>query len=245
MTILLTMLLGATSYSGTYADGLQAYENQNYPQAIEAFESLVFNRVYEAEVFYNLGNAYYQAGNHPAAIVNYERALRIDPALHFAHDNVQQVVNLTQQQLARPQPTGIEDQLFFWHTRLSTTQSLSIAVICWLLFWGGLIVHAIRPIRYALRLSLMCGFVSLVFWASWMLKNNPMELAVVQWDSIPVRTGIKESDSKRFELFSGDRVQIDARKGEKVRIVLADGERGWMDEKYLIPVWPPERAPGM
>ena len=242
MTILLTLLLGATTYTGTHAQGVQAYENENYTQAIDYLEELVYNRVYEAEVFYNLGNTYYKTGDMPAAIVNYERALRIDSTLSVAQDNLNQAVNQTQMHLARPRPKGLESSLYFWHNRLTPSTSLSIAMVCWLLMWGGLITRTIRPTRYIRRISCAIGVIAIVFWGSWMLKTHPMELAVVQGDNIPVRIGTKETDSLRFELFSGDRVHIDAHNGEQVLVQTANGDRGWTNAEFLIPVWPPQRG---
>ena len=245
MTILLTMLIGAASFTETYDSGVQAYKNENYNQAIDQFEELVYNRVFEPEVFYNLGNAYYRKGDIPSAIVNYERAIYVAPALPEAHANLQQVVLQTQQQLARPQPRGLESNLYFWHTRLAKGTSLQIMLLSWFLFWGVLIYNTIHPKRFLKGLALIFGTSAILFWGSWYFKSNPMELAVVQGDKLPVRIGTKETDPVRFELFSGDRVQIDGRMDTQVRIMTAQGDRGWLDEKYLIPVWPLERASRM
>ena len=59
-----------------------------------------------------------------------------------------------------------------------------------------------------------------------------------------VRYGTKPSDTVRFELFEGDRVHIDGRSEDWVRVVTAAGQRGWSRAEYFIVVWPPYRGGG-
>lgn len=244
MTVLISLLLGVTAYSGTYAEGVEAYERQEYVLAIEHFETLVYNRVYEPEVFYNLGNAYFQVENYPQAMVNYERALRMNPTLAVAHDNVRQVVMLTQQQLARPQPGAWEKRLYFWHHAIQTQTSAGLALGAWWMMWITLALRSVGHWKYLRRVAVFFAMGTCVFFGSWYLKDHPMELAVVQGDSVPVRIGVQETDSIRFELNWGDRVQIDAEQGEYVRIQTVHGDRGWVPVTELIRVWPPERGTG-
>ncbi len=55
-----------------------AYEKQDYVKATHIYENLLVKGV-DADVYYNLGNAYYRQQNYPAAILNYERALKYEP----------------------------------------------------------------------------------------------------------------------------------------------------------------------
>jgi tetratricopeptide (TPR) repeat protein len=245
MTIFLAMLIGATSFSDSFELGKQAYENNQYFQAIEQYESLVYNRIYEPEVFYNLANAYYQQGDYALAMVNFERAYFLNPRLKIVQENIEQTRMQTKQQLVRPTSTGIESEFYFWHHKISAKTILRIAIFSWLLFWFGLILLKKAPRKGLKALIGVSGFVAFIFFGSWYLKTNPMELAVAQGDDIPVLIGTKETDTIRFELYSGDRVHIDAYRGEQVRITTATGNRGWVDQKYLVTVWPPERTTGM
>ena len=57
----------------------KAYADGNYPAAAEQYEALIKNYGDAAEVYYNLGNAYYKLGRIAPAILNYERALVMNP----------------------------------------------------------------------------------------------------------------------------------------------------------------------
>ena len=58
--------------------GDSAYVRQQYQQAIADYEALLKKGV-SADVYYNLGNAYYRTDNITRAVINYERALLLSP----------------------------------------------------------------------------------------------------------------------------------------------------------------------
>lgn len=62
------------------AAGDSAYIKGDYPVAISIYENLLENDKESAEIYYNLANAYYKSDNIAKAILNYERALLLQPA---------------------------------------------------------------------------------------------------------------------------------------------------------------------
>ena len=62
----------------TKAQGDSAYMQNDYTTAIQIYEQLLENGE-AAEVYYNLGNSYYKTDNIAHAILNYERALILQP----------------------------------------------------------------------------------------------------------------------------------------------------------------------
>lgn len=66
------------------ADALKA---KNYDKAITDLQSEMA-RGSSTELYYDLGNVYYAAGNYGAAVLNYERALRLDPHNSQAKNNL-------------------------------------------------------------------------------------------------------------------------------------------------------------
>src|SRR5216117_4558574 len=61
-----------------FAKANQEYAQGNFKEAISGYETLVRSGQWSATVFYDLGNAYFRAGNFGRAILNYERALALD-----------------------------------------------------------------------------------------------------------------------------------------------------------------------
>lgn len=57
----------------------QLYANGQYAEATQMYEQLVEAGGRNADVYYNLGNAYYQQGDMAGALLNFRRAQQLDP----------------------------------------------------------------------------------------------------------------------------------------------------------------------
>ena len=60
--------------------GDSAYANGDYQAAIDVYQAILADNSVSPEIFYNLGNAYYKTSEIGKAILNYERALLLDPS---------------------------------------------------------------------------------------------------------------------------------------------------------------------
>lgn len=65
-----------------------AYNKEAYTEAIELYKKALAETGRNADIYYNLGNAYYRQGNMAQAVLAYERALRINPAFKEARANL-------------------------------------------------------------------------------------------------------------------------------------------------------------
>ena len=73
-----TMFSNNTLDNVTKTEGDSAYIKEDYTAAIQIYEALLKNGE-AAEVYYNLGNSYYKIGEIAKAVLNYERALLLQP----------------------------------------------------------------------------------------------------------------------------------------------------------------------
>lgn len=62
-----------------FAKANEAYQAENYPEAIRLYESILAQNLSSSEVYFNLGNAYHKQGEVAESILNYERALLLAP----------------------------------------------------------------------------------------------------------------------------------------------------------------------
>lgn len=65
-----------------------AYNKEDYRKAIRLYTSAIENEGVSPELYYDLGNAYYRTGDLGRAVLNYERALKIDPSYENARVNL-------------------------------------------------------------------------------------------------------------------------------------------------------------
>ena len=238
-TLLLLCAISANSYTETFNNANAAYLAGNYAQAIQLYEQLVSESVYNPTVFYNLGNAYYRNKQIAPAIANYERALYQNPRFDNAQENLDKAIRETQQRLARPLPPEWEQSLLFWHYSIGKKATFLFATLFWWTFWSILAIRQWRPLRYTRAMALIIGILAIAFSVSAWNKAHPTLLAVTNANPTPVRFGIGENETVRFNLYPGDRVVIDKHLNEWTRVTTADGEKGWTEEKNLVLVGPP------
>lgn len=94
-----------------------AYNAEDYRLAIDLYQSAIDSEGKSAELYYNLGNAYYRADKPGKAVLNYERSLRIDPTDEDARQNLEFVRNHI---LDRPE----DDTAFFASLHRSMVTSM-------------------------------------------------------------------------------------------------------------------------
>ncbi len=238
------MIYGATVFNPVFDDANAAYKDGNYDKAVKLYEQLVSEGVESADLFYNLGNAYYRQNRLGPAIANYERALHLRPGFDFATRNLQQCLAQTKRQLSAPLPPPWQQALLFWHKSLTPQFSFRMAALCWIALWVVLAVRLWRPLPYLRRTALVFAVLAVFFGLSSWVKVHPALVAVANHDGTQVRYGIGTDETVRFELFTGDRVQVDKRANGWVRVATAGGERGWVQDSSLSFVGPPYlRAP--
>ena len=149
--ILLLPLQGWTKDVLKQAD--QAYQQSNYAQAIELYETYLHQSVTDeahctnvalSDCYYNLGNSYYRSKNWGKAVLNYQRAIRINPQNVDASFNLE----LTETKLKDQFDAPSEMFFFSWiksliHSRNSTQWGvwawgfLILSIVCFFLYiWG-------------------------------------------------------------------------------------------------------------
>ncbi len=85
---LLFAFIPAIAAESLSAQADSAYNKEDYAQAVALYNQILKGQGRSADVYYNLGNAWYRRGNAAQAVLAYERALRVDPTHSDARDNL-------------------------------------------------------------------------------------------------------------------------------------------------------------
>ncbi|MBV8415519.1 MAG: tetratricopeptide repeat protein [Verrucomicrobia bacterium] len=80
--------------TATWEAANEAYQQGKYEEAKVDYIQLVEKREYSADLFYNLGNAWFKLGDPGRAILNYERALVLNPRLEEASSNLRTALKI-------------------------------------------------------------------------------------------------------------------------------------------------------
>ncbi len=231
----LAPLRPASGADATKEAGDSAYLRNDYQAAIQIYEELL-RQGESAEVYYNLGNSYYKAGEVARAILNYERALLLQPGNGDIRANLDIARSKTVDKVT-PMP-----EIFFVSWFKSLINSLSInawagwGIACFFLCLVGLgLFFFSKAVRWkktgfigGLAL-LVCAVLCNVFALQQKKSLTVRDRAIVLTPSVTVRSTPSESGTSLFILHEGHRVQIkDNTMREWKEIRLDDGKVGWL-----------------
>jgi tetratricopeptide (TPR) repeat protein len=117
-----------------------AYSHEEYSEAVKLYNRAIADEGVSADVYYNLGNAYYRDGHLGKAIISYERSLLLDPTNEDARTNLE-FVNM--QIVDKPEDdssflTNVHQSIMSWH---SANAWAWIAFAFFVLFLGAVAVY--------------------------------------------------------------------------------------------------------
>jgi len=224
---LTTTLSAADEADATFARANADYAAGKYESAIEGYESLVKNGHWNASVFYDLGNAYFRKNDLGRAILNYERALALDPAQPEAKANLQLVRDRAR---ALELTSGWAEQHLTFLTRDQYTWLAAIA------FWGTIAIgmrlnfSKRRPVVWVFTLVLLGLIAAGGAAAAYQLENGSAgrNLAIVVGKDVTARLATAESAGAVLVLPPGSEIKILSTRGSWDYAALPNDQRGWI-----------------
>ncbi len=207
--------LGETGFS----QGNVLYAAGNYSGAVDAYESQVRRGEYTANLFDNLADAYHRQGNRGRAILNYQRALILDPMHAEAASNLAFVRGVKSNPPASP--SG-------W---MVTALPWGAAVAGWLGL-AGLIVAAWarrrRAVGFLLSGAGLLGCAAGVAVIRFAGPPTDTGRAVVVADSAPVFYAPADNSKVVTTLTAGGEVRVLSDQGAWSYTRLNDGTLAWI-----------------
>jgi tetratricopeptide (TPR) repeat protein len=211
----------------TFAKANTDYAAGHFPDAIAGYESLVKDRQWNRSLFYDLGNAYFRTGDPGRAILNYERALALDPAQPEARANLQ---------LVRDQARALELAGGWAEPYLAYFTRDQYAWLAAAAFWGavvilcGLYFSGRRPVVWIFALLLLGTISAGAALAVYELETGSAgrDLAIVTGRNIQARLATAESAGTVLLLPPGSEIQILSTRGNWLYAALPNELRGWI-----------------
>lgn len=221
----------------------QAYTEQDYQKAIELYEDIIGQNYISAEVYYNLGNAYFKAGQVAPSVLNYERALKLAPNDEDIQFNLR-LVNLSVKDKVEVIP-----ELFFvtwWKTTLNifTVDGWAwSSVIAFVIGLVGLLLFKLSSEESMKRLTFYTGIIALL-WAGFSIYAAEKAYDHVVNDKRAVvftstQTAKSAPDQKGKDLFvihEGLVVTVQDKLNGWARIKLSNGDIGWIPESTVVSI---------
>lgn len=238
--LLLLLFLPLSGHAVTKAEADSAYIRGQYQQAIKDYEMLLKQGA-SADLYYNLGNAYYRSENITRAVLNYERALLLSPGDRDIRFNLQIARAKTIDKIVP------ESEMFFftWYRSLVNLMSVDAwawtALIALALLIVLLLVYLFSDRIWLRKVGFFGGFVLLILFAlsnlfAWQQKQDLLfrKGAIVISPSVTVKSTPAKNGTDLFILHEGTKVSItDGTMKGWMGIRIADGKEGWIESNMI------------
>lgn len=215
--------------------GDSAYIKEDYATAAQIYEGLLSDGE-SADVYYNLGNSYYKLGEIAKSILNYERALLLQPG------NGDIRANLEVARAKAIDKVELVPEIFFISWIKSLINIMSVGAWAWwgivsfLFFIVALYFFifskqvVLKKIGFTASIVLLMITVCANIFASEQKEHLVNRTnAIVMNPSVTVRSTPSESGTSLFILHEGRKVSIkDKSMREWTEISLEDGKVGWV-----------------
>lgn len=225
--LLIACSIGSAQSNPQFAKGNQEFSAGDFDSAARDYEELVRSGHDAPNLFYNLGNAYFRKKDFGRAILNYERALALDPRHPEAQANLR--IARDESRALELIPTRMERALAF-----ATANQYAITAV--ITFWLGAfgIVAALFTSRRS-RGLIALAIVSLAIFAVttlavWQLDHgkNGRGLAIVTAENADARLATADTSNRVLALPAGSELRILSQRGDWIYAALPNNLRGWL-----------------
>ena len=213
-----------------------AYINNDFANAVYLYEQILASQGESADIYYNLGNSYYKMENIAKAIVNYEKALVLNPG----NGDIRFNLELAQSKTVDKVTPMSEVFLVTWIKDLTNTMSekgwAKTGITTFILMLMALALYffskkiALKKTGFitAVCMLLVCILAN-IFASSQKDKAQSHGTAIIMTPSITVKSTPNEGGTDLFILHEGRKVNIkDNTMREWKEIQLEDGNAGWV-----------------
>ena len=219
------------------------YATEEYDKAISAYEQILEEGKVSAKLYFNLGNAYYKAGNINNAILNYERAKLLAPQdedIQFNLELANQYVVTKIDELPKPFFTRWKQRII----NLFPADSWSLISITAFIFFLGLLGLFLFSRRVGVkRFAFWTGIVfvlvsafSFSFAAQQKKELVKRNQAIVFCPRVTVKSSPAKSGTDLFLLYEGVKVQVTDSLNTWKEIRLNDGNEGWLPDSCIVKI---------
>ena len=233
ITISFVSVARADDRLAEFSKGNAAYAEEHFAEAIHNYERAVSARTWSPALFYNLGNAYFRGGDAGHAILNYRRALALDPRHPEAEANLRVV---------RDRARALDLRQNALESYAAWASADTYAIVGALAFWvvAFLLVDAFRQQRRvtAVRTSVLTAGV-LVLVASlsalYLLETgrSGRALGIVTGHEVQARVATAENASSVLPLQPGSEVKVISIRGDWLYALLPNDSRGWIPARAV------------
>jgi tetratricopeptide (TPR) repeat protein len=212
-----------------------AYTAGEFNNALEIYNSALEKGYESADLYYNVANCYFRKGELAASILNYERALKLDPSHDDAKHNLEFAQTRTVDKIDSLGTVFLVD---WWNAIANMTSADAwawIAISLFVVMLVALSLYIFVRKMWVRKVGFSVAIVALFFtiisilcaYTRYEVETSKSE-AIVFSQTVTIKSSPDSSGNDLFILHEGTKVKIKSTLGEWVEISTLDGNSGWM-----------------
>ena len=191
-------------------------------------------------LYYNLGNAYFRDGKIGKSILNYERALDLRPADDDARHNLSVANSYVKDKIDNVPEFFLVTWVRSLRMSLSSNAWAAISLILFAITLSAVLLYLLSG-RLAIRktgfytgiIALLLFLLSLSFSSAERRQILHPEYAIVMHSSASVKSSPDNGSKELFIIHEGTKVKVVREIGQWKEIMIADGNKGWMNSDAI------------
>jgi tetratricopeptide (TPR) repeat protein len=223
------LLFGAAARAASAGDlwetANKAYQAGKFEEAKSDYLQLLYARNYSPSVFYNLGNAWWKLGQRGRAVLNYRRALILEPTSADAEANLR----VAMQQTGQDPPSELSEalnryaDLYPW----IDTIALWIAIFGVVIWWSarGRVRDFVQVVVLLAGITFILSF-GLTLWIG--RGDKDPQGAIILPGSVDLKIGPAHSARIAETVGEGQQIAILKERGEWIQCRSQAGVVGWI-----------------
>lgn len=222
----------------------EAYRGGNFKRSVDLYETVInesiSNNLVSPQLYYNLGNAYFRDNQLGKAILNYERALLLDPGDNDIRHNLRFANN---RKVDRITPAG---DIFIsnWFKAIRNLYSSNawavIAIISFVLsviFFATYLFVSVLWVRKTAFYTFIVLFLLMIVFNIFSFSQKREQIrgdnAIVMVGAASVNASPDVNSNELFELHEGTKVRVKSSDGNWYEIEIDNGSVGWTNKDNI------------
>lgn len=226
---IMLLFFGATARAASSEDlwetANKAYQAGKFEEAKSDYLQLLYGRSYSPSIFYNLGNTWWKLGERGRAVLNYRRALVLDPTSADAEANLRFAL----QQTGQDPPSELSEtlsrhaDLYPWIDTVALWTAIFSVVIWW--STRGRVRDAVQVVVLLAGAAFILSF-GLTLWIG--RGDKDPHGAIILPGSVDLKIGPARSARIAETVGEGQQVAILEERGEWIQCRSQAGVVGWI-----------------
>lgn len=228
------------SVSDLWKKAGEAYAAEQWQNALTLYQAIEAENLQSADLYYNIGNAFYRTGDIARSILYYEKALKLEPGHEDAANNLAIVSQMTLDKIdvvpdfilaswMNNLRRGISADGWAW-----ITLALAAAVAALMLVFRLSEREGLRKVSFIVACVLTAMMaVALVFSLKQRREITESESAIVTSPVSSVKNSPADGGQTVFVIHEGTKVRLIDSVGDWTRISLSDGRQGWLKAETI------------